>query len=83
MTEKMRLEVVDLLNKNIEEIHKFNLHGAIWFCVDIFGHLDYDSAFFKSYMSAEEWIEDQFNKRCKHSDYVVAYLNGVLIDQKY
>ena len=83
MTEEMRLEVIDLLNKNIEEIHKFNLHGAIWFCVDIFGHLDYDSAFFKSYMSAEEWIKEQFTKRCKHSDFVVAYLDGILINQKY
>lgn len=83
MTEKMKSEVVEILNNHIEEIHKFDLHGVIWFCVDIFGHLDYDFAFFKSYMSANDWAEDQFNKRCEHSDYVVIYFDGNLFNHKY
>ena len=83
MDEKMKLETVEILNNHIEEIYKFGLHGVIWFCVDIFGHLDYDFAFFKSYMSAEDWAKDQFVKRCKHSDYVVVYFDGNLFNYKY
>ena len=80
MTEKQRLEALEVLNNHIDYIHNLGkMFGALWICISpISNKVEYSYAFFEHYTDAEDWLKEQFKIKNKFCSFVHTYLHGSL-----